>query len=57
MENEIHFIDPVNDFRSREHVGEKLYYYYDGHWTAKGHAAAGTLIEQYLRTHQLIHSD
>jgi len=56
-ENGIHFIDPVNDFRSREQAGEKLYYYYDGHWTRKGHGAAGTLIEQYLRTNQLIHSD
>ena len=56
-ENEIHFIDPVSDFRAREQTGEKLYYLYDGHWTTKGHAAAGALIEQYLRTQQLINSD
>jgi hypothetical protein len=57
QQNGIHFIDPVNDFRSREQAGEKLYYYYDGHWTTKGHAAAGSLIEQYLRAEQLISSD
>jgi len=56
-ENEIHFIDPVNDFRSREQAGEKLYYYYDGHWTPKGHKAAGNLIAQYLLKNQLIHPD
>jgi len=55
--NNIHFIDPVSDFRSREQAGEKLYYYYDGHWTTKGHAAAGSLVEQYLRNNQLISSD
>lgn len=56
-ENGVHFIDPVNDFRAREQAGEKLYYYYDGHWTRKGHAAAGNLVKQYLRANQLIHSD
>ena len=56
-ENGIHFIDPVSDFRSREEDGEKLYYYYDGHWTTKGHEAAVILIEQYLRTNHLIHSE
>ena len=57
QQNSIHFIDPVSDFRSREQAGEKLYYYYDGHWTRKGHAAAGSLVEQYLRTRQLISSN
>jgi len=57
MENGIHFIDPVSDFRSREQAGEKLYYYHDGHWTKQGHAAAGYLIEQYLRDNQLINLD
>ena len=33
--NHIHFIDPVNEFRSLEQSGEKLYYSYDGHWTEK----------------------
>jgi hypothetical protein len=56
-ENDVHFIDPVDDFRSREQAGEKLYYQYDGHWTSKGHAAAGSLVEQYLRDNQLINSD
>ena len=56
-ENGIHFIDPVDDFRSREQAGEKLYYHYDGHWTTQGHAAAGTLVEQYLRDNELINSD
>lgn len=56
-ENGIHFIDPVSDFRSREQAGEKLYFHYDGHWTRQGHAAAGTLVEQYLRDNQLINSD
>ena len=57
QQNGIHFIDPVSDFRSREQAGEKLYYYYDGHCTRKGHAAAGNLIEKYLRAEQLISSD
>ena len=56
-ENNIHFIDPVDDFRSREQAGENLYYQYDGHWTRQGHAAAGTLVERYLRDNQLIDSD
>ena len=56
-ENSIHFIDPVDDFRSREQAGEKLHYQYDGHWTSKGHAAAGSLVEKYLRDNQLINSD
>jgi len=57
QQNSIHFIDPVNDFRAREQTGEKLYFYYDGHWTRKGHAAAANQIEQYLRAKQLINSD
>lgn len=55
-QNSIHLINPVNDFRARELAGEKLYYYYDGHWTTKGHAAAGNLIAQYLQANQLIKS-
>jgi len=56
-ESGIHFIDPVSDFRSREEAGEKLYYFYDGHWTTKGHEAAGIQIVQYLRANQLIHTN
>jgi hypothetical protein len=50
----IHFIDPIDRFRELEATGERLFFENDAHWTVAGHAAAGELIIEYLRTNQIL---
>jgi hypothetical protein len=45
----IHFIDPVDYFRTLAQQGEQLYYSYDAHWSPVGHTAAGKLVADYVR--------
>lgn len=50
----IHFIDPVQYFRVLSSQDQDLYSPYDGHWTPRGHAAAGKLIADYLKMYGLV---
>ena len=48
------FIDPVGYFRILSSQDQDLYFPYDGHWTPRGHAAAGKLIADYLKMYGLV---
>jgi hypothetical protein len=44
----IHYVNPVSEFRKFEAKGKRAYYLKDGHWKPSGHALAGNIVYDYL---------
>lgn len=46
--NGLECIDPNARFQELEREGKRLYFQFDGHWTAAGHAAAAEILARHL---------
>lgn len=52
--NQIRYIDPTEDFIRGDREGSRLYFYFDGHLSRRGHELSARLIGEYLVRSRLI---